>query len=86
MKSPPGVRVRVDAQGADGPAERTSRGDLSIPGQVPVRRTADGLLLTPSEAPGIVRDGDDGLPVLTIGRRVSKDETLKAIEQERADR
>lgn len=59
---------------------------VSIPGDVLVRRTADGLLLTPAETPGTVRDGDDELPVLTIGRRVSNDETLRAIEQERADR
>ena len=59
---------------------------VSIPGDVLVRRTADGLLLTPAETPGTVRDGDDGLPVLTIGRRIGNDETLRAIEQERADR
>ena len=51
-----------------------------------MRRTADGLLLTAAETPGIVRVGDDGFPVLSIGRRVSNDEVLAAIEKERADR
>lgn len=59
---------------------------VSIPGDVLVRRTADGLLLTPAETPGTVGDGADGLPLLSIGRRVSNDETLRAIEHERADR
>ena len=59
---------------------------VSDPGEVLVRRTADGLLLTPAETPGVVRVGDDGFPVLSIGRRVSNDEVLAAIEKERADR
>ena len=59
---------------------------VSIPGEVLVRRTADGLLLTAAETPGTVRVGDDGFPVLSIGRRVSNDEVLTAIEKERADR
>jgi hypothetical protein len=59
---------------------------VSIPGEVLIRRTADGLLLTAAESPGTVRVGDDGLPVLSIGRRVTNDEVLSAIDQERADR
>lgn len=59
---------------------------VTIPGDVLLRRTNDGLLLTTAESPGTVGEGDDGLPVLSIGRPVSNAEVLRAIEQDRADR
>ena len=59
---------------------------VSAPGEVLVRRTADGLLLTPAEDSGTVTAGPDGLPVLTLGRRVTNAEVLAAIDRERADR
>jgi hypothetical protein len=87
MKSPSGsVRVRVDAQGRMVLPSGLREEVVSTPGEVLVRRTADGLLLTAAETPGTVRVGDDGFPVLSIGRRVGNDEVLAAIEKERADR
>ena len=59
---------------------------LRVPGEVLVRRTVDGWLMTAAESSGTVSQGDDGLPVLTIGRAVTTAEVLDAIDQERADR
>ncbi len=59
---------------------------VRAPGEVLVRRTADGLLMTAAEGVGTVRQAGDGLPLLSIGRRVTNDEVLHAIEQDRADR
>lgn len=86
VKSPSGVRVRVDAQGRMVLPSGLREEVVSIPGEILVRRTADGLLLTAAESPGTVRVGDDGFPVLSIGRRVSNDEVLAAVEKDRADR
>jgi hypothetical protein len=58
---------------------------VTAPGEVLLRRTPDGLLVTPAEIDGAIRYGKDGLPVLTIGGPVSNDEVLHAIEAERAD-
>lgn len=59
---------------------------VTIPGDVLLRRTADGLLLTAAQPPGTVTNGDDGLPVLSIGRPVTNAEVLDAIEQDRSSR
>jgi hypothetical protein len=59
---------------------------VTVPGDVLLRRTADGLLLTAAQAPATLTDGDDGLPVLSVGRPVSNAEILHAIEQGRSDR
>jgi len=42
--------------------------------------------MTAAESEGTISEGDDGLPVLTIGRPVTNAEVLDAIEQERAER
>ena len=59
---------------------------LRVPGEVLVRRTADGWLMSAAESSGTVLDGQDGLPVLSIGRPVTTAEVLDAIDQERAER
>jgi hypothetical protein len=59
---------------------------VAVPGEVLLRRTADGLLMTAARPQGTVERAEDGLPVLTVGRRVSNDEVVRAIEKERADR
>ena len=86
MKSPSIARVRVDGQGRMVLPSGLREEIVSIPGEVLIRRTAEGLLLTAALAPGTVRQSDDGLPVLSIGRRVSNEEVLRGIEAERADR
>lgn len=57
-----------------------------LPGEVVLRRTADGLLLVPADADGKVSEAEDGLPVLSVGRRVTNDEVLQSIESERSGR
>jgi bifunctional DNA-binding transcriptional regulator/antitoxin component of YhaV-PrlF toxin-antitoxin module len=86
MNSPLPARVKVDAQGRM-VLPRGIRDDLLVvPGEVLVRRTAEGVLLTAAESAGAVSEAADGLPVLRIGRSVSNDEVLAAIDRERADR
>ncbi len=59
---------------------------LRVPGEVLVRRTVDGWLMTAADTEGTISEGADGLPVLTIGRPVTTAEVLDAIDQERAGR
>jgi hypothetical protein len=59
---------------------------LHVPGEVVVRRADGGWLMSAADSVGTVRDGPDGLPVLSIGRPVTTAEVLEAIAQERADR
>lgn len=60
---------------------------VSAPGEVLLRRTADGVLMTPVQASGgEVDQGPDGLPRLRLGRRVTNDEVIAAIGQDRASR
>lgn len=86
MNSPSPVTVKVDAQGRMVLPRGIRDELLTVPGEVLVRRTADGVLLTPSQGIGTVSIGPDGLPVLDIGRSVDNDEVLAAIDRERADR
>jgi bifunctional DNA-binding transcriptional regulator/antitoxin component of YhaV-PrlF toxin-antitoxin module len=86
MTSPSVARVRVDAQGRMVLPRAVRDELLRVPGEVLVRRTADGWLMTGAESEGTISEGDDGLPVLTIGRPVTNAEVLDAIDQERADR
>lgn len=65
---------------------RAIRDDLlRVPGEVVVRRTADGWLMTAADSSGTITDGEDGLPLLSIGRPVTTAEVLDAIEHERAE-
>lgn len=59
---------------------------VRVPGQVLLRRTADGLLLSAAHETGAIAEGADGLPVLRLGRPVSNSEVLAAIGQERGGR
>jgi bifunctional DNA-binding transcriptional regulator/antitoxin component of YhaV-PrlF toxin-antitoxin module len=81
------VRVKVDQQGRM-VLPRAWRDELvdSLPGEIVVRRTGDGLLLSAVERAGEVRSAADGLPVLSIGRPVTNAEVLEAIEQDRSGR
>lgn len=86
MSSPSPVRVKVDAQGRMVLPRGIREELLTVPGHVLVRRTADGVLLIPAEGAGTVTDAADGLPLLRIGRAVTNEEVLAAIDRERADR
>lgn len=78
--------MKVDAQGRMVLPRRLREEIVTAPGEVLVRRTPDGLLLTAAEDAGTVSTGEDGLPVLTLGRKVTNAEVLAAIDRERADR
>jgi len=51
-----------------------------------LRETVDGVLLSPVAAVGRIEQASDGLPVLHVGYPVANDETVAAIDQERAER
>lgn len=59
---------------------------LDAPGEVDVRPSPDGLLLTPVADAGRVEVAPDGLPVLRLGRAVTNEEVLAAIDDERSTR
>lgn len=86
MKSPSTVRVRVDAQGRM-VLPRSMRDDIVVvPGEVLVRRTPDGLVLSPVATTGELTIGEDGLPQLSLGRPVTNAEVIDALDRERAER
>lgn len=60
---------------------------VTLPGEVVLRRTPDGVLMTPvAEGGGEIEAAPDGFPVLRVGRTVSNDEVIAAIDQDRAHR
>lgn len=59
---------------------------VSTPGEVLVHRTPDGLIISPVATAGEVEVGADGLPLLRLGRQVTNDEVLDALDRERAER
>lgn len=59
---------------------------VAVPGEVVLRRTPDGVLLTPVTSEGQIEQAADGLPVLRLGRRVFNDEVIAAIDDDRAGR
>lgn len=56
------------------------------PGEVALRVTPDGVLLSAVTPPADVETADDGLPVLRLGRPVTNDEVVEAIDAERSQR
>jgi AbrB family looped-hinge helix DNA binding protein len=78
--------VRVDRQGRLVLPKWLRRELGADPGELAVRRTADGVLLTPLTPDGRVEDAIDGTPVLRLGRPVSNAEVLAALDAERARR
>lgn len=86
MASPWSVRVRIDAQGRMVLPRELREEIVSVPGEIILRRTPDGLLLTSAMDAGVLRQGEDGLPVLSLHRPVGNAEVLDAIDRERAER
>ncbi|MGH9055846.1 MAG: MraZ N-terminal domain-containing protein [Acidimicrobiales bacterium] len=86
MKPPSGVRVKVDAQGRMVLPRRLREEIVDAPGEVTVRRTPDGLLLSPAESTATVSEGSDGLPLLRMGRPVTNAQVLAAIDRDRSER
>ncbi len=80
------IRVRVDRQGRLVLPKRIRQELGADPGELALRRTADGVLLTRLAPPGQVGTADDDLPTLALGRPVTNDEVLDAIDTERASR
>lgn len=80
------IRINVDRQGRM-VLPKQFREELGAdPGVVILRRTADGVLLSPVTPDGTVEQGTDGLPVLHLGRPVANDEVLQGIDEDRANR
>jgi bifunctional DNA-binding transcriptional regulator/antitoxin component of YhaV-PrlF toxin-antitoxin module len=89
MDSPsPGkpVRVAVDRQGRLVLPQWLRRRLVTTPGEVTLCETPDGILLSPVAPAGSVEEPEDGMPRLRLGRPVSNDEVLAAIDEERAGR
>lgn len=86
MESPLPVRVKVDRQGRMVLPQWLRRELVETPGEVQLRRTRDGILITPVAVKGRVEQAADGLPVLRLGHPVGNDEVLAAIDEERAGR
>ena len=82
----PSVRIRVDAQGRMVLPRRLREDIVTTPGELVVRRVAEGLLLTSATTAGVVSTGTDGLPVLHLGRNVTNNEVLAALDRERVER
>jgi bifunctional DNA-binding transcriptional regulator/antitoxin component of YhaV-PrlF toxin-antitoxin module len=80
------VRVRVDRQGRLVLPQQMRDGIVDTPGELLLRRTPDGLLLSPVTGHGSVRIAEDGLPVLDLDRPVTNAEVLAGIEDERRNR
>lgn len=59
---------------------------VATPGEVELRRTPDGVLLSPVAPPAAIEEAPDGLPVLRLGRQVSTEEVIAAIDEDRAAR
>lgn len=78
--------MKIDGQGRMVLPQWVRRHLVAVPGEVMLRRTPDGVLLTPLTSEGDVEAAPDGLPVLRLGRRVSNDEVIAAIGHERAGR
>jgi len=79
------VEIPIDGQGRV-VIPRSLRAELgAVPGVVRARRVDGGVLLEHPVA-GEVATGDDGLPIVILGYPVSNDETLAAIDAERASR
>lgn len=86
MASPSETRVKVDKQGRLVVPQELREGIVDAPGSVLISRTPDGLLVRPVTRAGQVAVGEDGLPVLDVGRAVTNAEVLTAIDAERAGR
>lgn len=86
VASPLTVTVHVDKQGRLVLPQRLREELVEVPGEVLLERTAEGVLLRSLHAPTHVRQADDGLPVLDLGRSVTNDEVLAAIDRERGGR
>ncbi len=80
------IMVKVDRQGRMVLPKQLRRELGADPGEVAVTRTADGVLLSPVTPQAEVEVAEDGLTRLRLGRPVTNDEVLGAIDAERAAR
>ncbi len=80
------VRVKVDRQGRLVLPHALRDGVVTVPGEVVLIRTADGLLLRPTTAVGKLKTAKDGLPVLALEVTITNAEVLAAIAAERSER
>lgn len=81
MASP--SRVKIDRQGRLVLPQHIRDRLLDVPGELLIEDTVDGVILRPINGRTRVVEGEDGLPVLEVGRPVANDEVLDAIDAER---
>ena len=55
----------------------------TTPGEVVLTHTDDGVLISAVPAQGAVSMGQDGLPLLRLGRIVSNEQVVAAVDAER---
>lgn len=79
-------RVRIDRQGRIVLPQHIRDGLVEVPGELILELTPDGVLLRPLTTNAVVRIAGDGLPVISVGRPVTNDEVLAAIDAERSNR
>lgn len=84
MASP--QRVKVDRQGRFVIPQHLRDRIVETPGEVVIEPTPDGLLLRSITTPATVTTGDDGLPVIEVGRIVTNAEVMAAIDRDREER
>ncbi len=80
------IRLKVDRQGRMVLPKWLRRELGADPGEVSLRRTPDGLVLSAVTPEGTVEIAPDGLPRLRLGRGVTNDEVLEGIDDERSGR
>jgi len=86
MSSPSSAVVKVDRQGRLVLPLGFREELTTTPGEVVLTQTDDGVLISAVPAQGAVRMSEDGLPVLRLGRIVSNEQLIAAVDAERGTR
>ena len=86
MSSPSSALVKVDRQGRLVLPLGFREELTTTPGEVVLTQTDDGVLISAVPSQGALSMGDDGLPVLRLGRIVSNDHVIAAVDAERGGR
>lgn len=86
MASPSTALVKVDRQGRLVLPLGFRQELTSTPGEVVLTQTDGGVLISAVPAQGAVSMSGDGLPVLRLGRIVSNEQVVAAVDAERGAR
>ena len=86
MRTPSAVVVKVDRQGRLVLPLAMREELTTTPGEVTLTPTDGGVLISPVAEAGTVEVGDDGFPMLRLGRVITNDEVIAAIDADRKGR